>query len=102
VLDSLERAEDVRGVGIALPGLVDTEGKLHAAPNLGASVEVFDSPAQVGRPLAERFAARGVHLDRPVAFENDATCAAIGEALVGAAKGSADTIVISFGTGIGA
>ena len=102
LVEQLQEPHLVRGVAIALPGLVDAQGQLHAAPNLGASEQLFDSPSRIGVPLAAKLSRHDVVLDRPVIFENDSTCAAVGEVLVGAAKGSTDAVVISFGTGIGA
>ena len=40
-------------------------------------------------------------LDRPVVVDNDANCALLAEARAGAAKGAADALLLTLGTGIG-
>ena len=40
-------------------------------------------------------------LDRPVVVDNDANCALLAEARAGAAKGAADALMLTLGTGIG-
>ena len=37
----------------------------------------------------------------PVRIANDADCAALGEAVAGAAKGSSDMLMLTLGTGVG-
>lgn len=84
-----ERGEAVGAVGVGLPGQVDRAGRLHVSPNLpqGEGLDLADSlPASVG--LA-------------VVVENDATCAAVGEWLVGAGRGAQDMVLVTVGTGIG-
>jgi glucokinase len=81
----------VVGVGIGVPGLVDTGGVLRYAPNLlGAS----GTAVRVGMETL---------LDRrwPVAVDNDATCAMAGEHAFGAAVGVDDALLVTVGTGIG-
>lgn len=96
-------AKEIGGIGLALPGLVDPLGVVHAAPNLGAKESQFDAGAVIGPLLLDRLSRdRSWVGGAQVALENDATCAAFGEALVGAAAGARDAVVISFGTGIGA
>jgi glucokinase len=85
---------DVRrvvGMGIGVPGLVDTEGVLRFAPNLlGAS------GTSVRTGLETLLAGRW-----PIAVDNDATCAMAGERAFGAAAGSDDALLVTVGTGIG-
>lgn len=76
-------------LGIGVPGLVDDTGTLRFAPNLPAG----DGVDIAGR-LAERLAMR-------VVADNDATCAAVAEWVVGAAAGTRDALVVTLGTGIG-
>lgn len=76
-------------VGIGVPGLVTRTGTLLAAPNLVA-VEHFE----VARLLRDR-------LGTEVLVDNDATCALLGEARVGAAVGQRDVLMVALGTGIG-
>ena len=81
----------VAGVGIGVPGLVDTEGVLRYAPNLlGASGTAVRAGLET---LLER--------RWPVAVDNDATCAMAGEWAFGAAIGSTDALLATIGTGIG-
>lgn len=81
----------VAGIGIALPGTVDpARGTVATAANLPGWGDVAIAE-QLGRP-------RGV----PVAVENDANAAAVGEGWLGAAKGLTDFAFIALGTGIGA
>ena len=77
-------------VGLGLPGLVDEAGTLIFAPHLPAALGTA-----IGTVLAERVGGR-------VVADNDATCATYGEWQIGAAKGAADAVVLTLGTGIGA
>lgn len=83
-------AGQVVAAGVGVPGLVDDAGILHAAPNL---------------PGAEGLDVRGALSERlgglRVVVDNDATCAAVGEWMQGAAMGATDAVVATFGTGIG-
>jgi len=95
VLAELERRPaphtDLPPLGVGIPGLVDDAGTMHFAPNL---------PAGVGVDFTERVSvATGA---TRVVVDNDATCAALGEWMLGAAKGATDALTITFGTGIGA
>lgn len=76
-------------LGIGVPGLVTRHGVLRAAPNL---VDIADFA--VGPMLTDR-------LGLDVAVDNDATCAAIAEWLVGAGRGASDVVMVTLGTGIG-
>jgi glucokinase len=81
----------VAAIGIVLPGMVDpATGVVGSIANLAGWDDV---------PIAELLGKpRGV----PVAIENDANAAAVGEGWIGAAKGLRDHIFIALGTGIGA
>ncbi len=82
--------EDVASVGIASPGVVDDNtGCVISAYNLN----FFNFPMIT--LLKERFHAKEFHI------ENDANAAAWGEAIVGAAKGSKSSVMITLGTGVG-
>jgi len=95
-----EDRQRVRGLGISLPGLIDSSGVLHAAPNLGAPDTAIDLRSSLAVPLA---ALVGDGVDpSAVCFENDATAAAFAEAARGAGRGGDDVLVVSLGTGIGA
>lgn len=81
--------EPVSRIGLGCPGVLDREsGMVVYSNNIGWE----QVPA--GRRLAERFQV-------PVYVENDANCAALGEYLAGAGKGSAQMLMVTLGTGIG-
>ena len=83
-------AADVDSVGIASPGIVDDEkGMVIYANNL----KFRHFP--IIPMLKELFPAKEFHI------ENDANAAAWGEAIAGAAKGSASSVMITLGTGVG-
>ncbi len=81
---------EVKSIGIGTPGSVNkAKGVIDYANNLG-----FDKvPAY--QMLSERLGFDKIFID------NDANCAALGEAVAGAGKGSKDFIAITLGTGIG-
>ena len=79
----------VAAVGVGIAGLVDRDGTLRIGPNLPGLRGV-----RVGDELDHR-------LGLPVRVDNDATCAAWGEHLAGAARGERDVACITLGTGIG-
>ena len=82
--------DDVISIGVGTPGSVNKELELiEFANNLG-----FDNvPAY--RMLRERTGVEKVY------FDNDANCAALGEAVAGCGKGVKDFIMITLGTGVG-
>ena len=81
---------DVASLGIASPGVVDDEsGCVISAYNLN----FFSFP--ILPLLRERLNIKEMHI------ENDANAAAWGEAIVGAAKGSKSSVMITLGTGVG-
>ncbi|MBQ8432789.1 MAG: ROK family protein [Clostridia bacterium] len=81
---------DVASLGIASPGVVDDEsGCVISAYNLN----FFSFP--ILPLLRERLNISEMHI------ENDANAAAWGEAIVGAAKGSKSSVMITLGTGVG-
>ena len=94
MLDTLLATVDALGsasaVGVGVPGLVDTAGVLRFAPNLPGVVDL-----DVRGALAERLPGVTVRID------NDATAAGWGEVSVGAARGAADAVLVTLGTGIG-
>jgi glucokinase len=79
----------IAALGVGLPGLVDLDGVVHYAPNL---------PGFVGVAARERLAAA---CPVPVAVDNDANVAALGEVLHGAGRGHHEVLVVTLGTGIG-
>jgi glucokinase len=80
----------ISAVGVGIAGLVDLEGILRIGPNLPGLRGV-----RVGAELDAR-------LGLPIRVDNDATCAAWGEHLAGAARGVRDAVCVTLGTGIGA
>lgn len=78
-------------VGIGLPGLIDREGRMYAAPHLD---DPSDGPLEAQALLSERFG-------RQVAIDNDAACHAIAEWRLGAAQGIDHFLMITLGSGIG-
>lgn len=76
------------GIGVGVPGVVDDEGAILFAPNLGWR----DMPLE--RRLSDRF---GV----PVTIDNEANAGAQGEQKYGAGRGIAHQIYVSVGIGIG-
>ncbi len=81
--------EDIASVGIGTPGSVE--------PNLGIVYSSCNLPFE-DTPLAD---ALSTLLLKPVFVENDANCAALAEAKVGAAKGMRHVAMITLGTGVG-
>ena len=81
---------DIVSVGIATPGTVN---------NKTGYVEYANNVPFINFPLVELFK-KYLPIEK-VYIENDANAAALGEALVGAAKGSKSSITVTLGTGIG-
>ncbi len=81
--------EDVEWVGLGTPGTVNTEGVIEYANNLG-----FDH-IYAKTMLSERLGIENVYI------ENDANCAALGEAYAGSGHGSKDFVAVTLGTGVG-
>ena len=79
-------------VGIAVPGIVDSEGSsLLAAHGKYARAA---RPRPLARGRVDRFGC-------PAVVENDARAALIGEVTDGSARGARDAVLIVLGTGIG-
>ena len=76
-------------VGIGTPGTVNKEGVIEFANNLG----FVNVPAK--EMLIERLGIENVYVD------NDANCAALGEAQAGSGHGAKDFIAVTLGTGVG-
>ena len=82
--------DDIRSIGVGTPGSVNKALELiEFANNLG-----FDNvPAY--KLLRERTGIGNVY------FDNDANCAALGEAVAGCGQGVKDFVMIALGTGVG-
>jgi glucokinase len=76
-------------VGVAIPGEVDAEGRCWRLTN----VPGFEG-VHIARELGER-------LNCPIAVENDATAAALGERLYGHGQKYPSFLIVTLGTGIG-
>lgn len=80
----------VAAIGVALPGAVQ--------PGTGTVSSIANMPGWNDVPIAHLL---GGPREVPVAIENDANAAAVGEGWLGAAKGLTDYVFIALGTGIG-
>ena len=89
LLEIVTQLGGATSLGIGVPGLISPEGVIRASPNLVGVNEL---------PLRQMLEDR---LGKTVLVENDATCAALGEWKLGAARGATDAWVITLGTGIG-
>jgi len=76
-------------VGVAIPGEVNSEGRCWRLPNV---------PGFEGVHIAEELAKR---LRCPIAVENDATTAALGERLYGHGREHPSFLMMTLGTGVG-
>lgn len=81
--------QDIDSVGLGTPGTVNGDGVIEFANNL-----VFNNvPAK--QMLIERLGIERVYI------ENDANCAALGEAYAGVGNGAKDFVAVTLGTGVG-
>ena len=83
--------EDIDSVGMGTPGTVNQDGVIEFASNLAFN----NVPART--MLAKR-------INKPeekVFIENDANCAALGEAYAGCGNGAKDFVAVTLGTGVG-
>lgn len=92
VLDKMKEKEitkeDVQGIGLGVPGPVDSEGTVHKCVNLGWDV------INVEKALSEKTGLL-------VKAGNDANVAALGEMWQGGGKGHQNVIMVTLGTGVG-
>ena len=82
---------DLRGIGIGAPNADPNTGSMVEPPNLKQFKGVSN--------FVEEFRRCGVKV--PVAVDNDANAAALGEMVYGGAKGMKHFIMITLGTGVG-
>lgn len=80
---------DIESVGMGTPGTVNADGVIEFANNLGFN----NVPA--AEMLKERLGIDKIYL------ENDANCAALGEAYAGVGNGAKDFVAVTLGTGVG-
>ena len=82
-------ASDLNGIGIAIPGVVDTEkGTVILTPNMPLS------GVSIGSTIKK-------HFKLPVYCENDVNLGTLGEAWLGAGRNKQSAVGIFIGTGIG-
>jgi glucokinase len=85
-----QKGDQVQGIGIGVPGAIDIDrGVVHYPPNLPAWEEV---------PLADIMRERW---KREISVDNDANCAALGEAHFGAGRSHENFVGLTLGTGVG-
>lgn len=89
-IDALDPDRSAGLVGIGLPGPTDAAARV-------ARISI-NLPGWVDVPLADWLEPR---LERRVTLANDANCALVGEAWLGAARGCDDAILLTLGTGVG-
>lgn len=81
--------QDVSQIGVGVPGSLDKAGcRLIFGTNLGMKDVTF------GQAFSPDFAC-------PVKLDNDANCAALGEAIAGAARNARNMVMVTLGTGVG-
>lgn len=80
--------DDVQGIGVGVPGPVNSEGVVERCVNLGWGT--VDVEAELGSLTGLK-----------VKAGNDANVAALGEMWQGGAKGCKDVVMVTLGTGVG-
>lgn len=90
VVQRVDGWADAKGIGVGVPGLVESGGVVAACPN----IDGWDSPM----PVAERLSSR---LGKPVVVANDVNCGAVGEHRAGAGRGLQNFLAVFVGTGVG-
>ncbi len=85
----VEALAPAAAVGVGAAGLITLDGVLRTGPNL---VDVQELP--LGPLVSDR-------VGMPVVVDNDNTCGAYGEWLMGAGRGASDLLFVGLGTGIG-
>ena len=90
IKEVMPEAEDVSGIGVAVPGPVD--------PVKGIIIDTPNIPEMNGFPLVERLNEK---LGIPVYLGNDANLAALGEWRYGAGQGHDHLLYFTISTGVG-
>jgi glucokinase len=91
VVRGLGPVDDLAGVGVGAPGVID-EGTVQQAPNLSGWMEPFDVAGALSSALD----------GLPVAVDNDVNVGTLAEHRLGAGKGADNLLGVFAGTGIGA
>ena len=81
--------KDIESIGIGIPGVADTNGKVYYATNLKWT------NVPLGELVRKKFPGKKVKI------ENDATVAALAELHIGSMRGKATGILLTLGTGVG-
>lgn len=90
LIESLEGYADCSGIGLGIPGPIDTvNGKIIVSTNL---------KKLIGFPIADYIQN---HFNKPTFMDNDVKVAALGEAIFGAGKGFSIVYYVTISTGIG-
>ena len=95
MIDEVSLGREISFAGVGIPGFLDKSRKKITRLTNFSGLENVEFLEHL-RPALNR---RG--LSPLLGMENDANCAAAGEAFCGAAKGCRDFIVLTLGTGIG-
>jgi glucokinase len=90
IKDQYAASYDFRGVGFSLPGAVDNKTGIIGGASAIDYIHNFNIKYEIQHRLA-----------LPIAMENDANCAALGEVWQGAAKGCQDVLFFVCGSGVG-
>lgn len=81
--------KEIHSIGIGSPGIASpNEGMILSSSNLNFN------HVNVRKEIQK-------YINTDVYVENDANCAALGEAICGAAKGESNVVVVTLGTGVG-
>ena len=84
------KKNDCRGIGIGIPGLLDTDK--------GCIIEASNLPGWESYSIIGHLSAK---MNMPVFIENDANLAALGEYWLGAGHGADNLFMVTLGSGIG-
>ncbi len=93
---SKANADDIRGIGFAMPGPFDYVKGISYIRGVAKYENLFS--VNVGDAIASTL---GLSDDVPIRFINDASAFAVGEAWAGSAKDFSRSVAITFGTGFG-
>lgn len=80
---------EVKSIGIGTPGSVDKENGIIVYAN---NLNFYNVPA---RDILKKY------FDTEIYIDNDANCAALGEAVAGAGEGKKSFVAVTLGTGVG-
>ncbi len=81
--------DDLEGIGIGVPGAVDSEGTL-----VSGAVNIGWKPFNIPKVMS-------AYINVPVRAANDANAAAFGEMWQGGGKGYSNMVAVTLGTGVG-